>query len=112
MPDTSNPLANVRFTTDTVPSVYANHVNPTISFSEIRIYLSEVLPREVEAIVPDKPSSIAPAIQPKMCIVLTPEFAKNVAQTLSRSLEKYEELFGPLRPQPDQVELNKKLAPK
>jgi hypothetical protein len=107
----TNPLAEVSFETGGVPTLYCNHANPSVSFNDIRVYLSEVTPRKIAALVPAKPVSLPPEVNPRLCVVFSPEFAKGLAESLLKAVEKYEELFGPLRPQPDQAELTKKLSP-
>jgi hypothetical protein len=104
-----NPLAALVVKTKDVPTVYCNHANPSVSFNDIRVYLSEVIPEELTALVPDKPSPIKPHVESRICVVCSPEFAKAMAESLLKAVGKYEELFGQLRPSPNQEELNKKL---
>jgi hypothetical protein len=113
MSSIQNPLANVAFKTKEVPTLYCNHASPAISFHDIRVYLSEVFPKEMAALVlQDKTSSVAPEIEPRLCLVLAPEFAKMLGQALLSSVEKYENVFGPLRPIPNEAAVYEKLRHK
>ncbi len=109
MADIKDPLAGVTFETKGIPVLYANQANPSISFNDIRIYFSDVSPKEVSVATPKEVGRIAPTVDPKLCVVISPEFAKSLGETLIKTIEKYEHVFGPLRPQPTQQQLNEKL---
>jgi hypothetical protein len=106
-----NPLSGKTFETKNVPSVYCNHASPSISFNDIRVYLSEVVPNQLDVVTPPNPTTAEPVVEPRICLVLAPEFAKALSQALMTATEKYEVLFGPLRTPPSQEELNSRLLP-
>src|ERR1700674_2078652 len=97
-----NPLAAVIVKTKDIPTIYCNHANPSVSFNDIRVYLSEVVPEELMALVAEKPSAVKPHVETRVCIVCSPEFAKGLGESILKAVEKYEEIFGPLRPKPKQ----------
>ena len=107
-----HPLAGISFETKTVPIVYVNHATPSISFNEIRIYLGDVFPRELGLAVglTEKAARIEAAFEPRVCVVVNPEFAKALVDALSRAVSKYEDLFGPMKVQPTLEALNDKLS--
>ena len=110
--DQQNPLAGLTFDTKEVPTLYSNHASPSISFNDIRIYFGEIFPKYLNAETLPAVTRIEPTIVPRLCVVVTPEFAKSLVDALSKAVEKYEEVFGPTRPQPSQEHVNLKLLPK
>jgi hypothetical protein len=106
-----NPLSGMKFETKNVPSVYCNHASPSLSFNDIRVYLSEVVPNQLDVVTPTDPTTAEPVVEPRVCLVVSPEFAKGLGQALMTAAEKYEQLFGPLRIPPTQEELNLRLLP-
>lgn len=94
-------VPNVEVDTAGVPTLYVNQANVTLSFHDLRVYLSEVSPKSIETSQPkDTFTSRQPSISPKLCLVLNPEFARGLHEAIATSLAKYEALFGPLRPNP------------
>jgi hypothetical protein len=92
-------INDLTFETKGIPTVYCNHSAPSMSPNDIRVYLGEVVPQQMKVkVTVDKPKSIDPAIEPRICIVMSPEFAKIFAQNLLTTVDKFEKLFGPLRP--------------
>jgi hypothetical protein len=62
---------------------------------EIRVYLYESTPnRETQGRI----ESIT--VHERLCLILPPEFAKQLADTLSRTCEMFEKNFGKLRVTP------------
>ena|ERR1700731_2608144 len=107
-----NLLADLIVKTKDVPTVYCNQANPSVSFNDIRLYLSEVVPEDLPAVVSDNLSRIKPHVESRICIVCAPEFAKSLAESILKAVSKYEDLFGQLRTVPNQAELDKKLRPR
>jgi hypothetical protein len=84
--------------TEGFPSLYTNHAAVSMSPVDIRVFFSEVSPKELN-INPQEMMKAAEAIvTPRICLVMTPEFAKTVLESLSTSISQYETKFGPLRP--------------
>jgi len=92
-------LTKATYDTTGVPTIYANNANVTISFSDLRLYLAEVAPKNI-VLNPD-PANPSPSdfvVSPKLSVVLTPEFAKSLGDAILTAVAKYEAIFGPLRP--------------
>ena len=106
-----HPLSGMSFSTKDVPVLYVNIASPTISFNDIRIYLGEVGPKEVAVVPPTTATRNEPAVEPRLCLVLSPEFAKALGQAVLQAVEKYEGIFGPLRVAPTQQVIDEKLPP-
>jgi Protein of unknown function (DUF3467) len=92
--------------TQGLTTIYANIAGVTISFHDMRIYLAEALPAKVDFGV------TLPALKPQQalvnpiaCVIVNPEFARSLRDALTLSIEKYEGLFGPLRPNPAQPQI-------
>lgn len=86
--------------TEGIPTIYCNIASLSAGFHEVRIYFAESSPKEV-ATEPIIPRIITEAmITPRVCVVLTPEFARNVRDALTEAITKYETQFGQLRPNP------------
>src|ERR1700685_4697463 len=105
------PQEKKTFETKGIPTVYCNHISVSLSFNDCRIFISETAPSEV-AINPSNASysQVKPHIEPKFALVLSPEFARTFAKNILQSVEKYEAIFGPLRPEPTQEGITKALA--
>jgi hypothetical protein len=97
-----------------IPSVYCNHAVTSISHADVRVYLSEISPKEIVANpTPGKEMALEVLnLETRYCLVLTPEFARSLANALLSSIGTYEETFGPLRPEPTQEQIVKKLGKK
>src|SRR5436305_4533623 len=100
-PQTSQPeepkkeeIARVR--APNLPSVYVNGANVVMGLFEVRLYVAEVTPL-AEA---TKPGA---NITDRLCLIMSPEFAKALALQLTDASEKYTEHFGPLREVPAEV---------
>jgi uncharacterized protein DUF3467 len=106
---TKNPLDGIVFETKDVPTVYCNHASPSISFNDLRIYFAEVAPKELAALQTTTAKRAAPTVTPRLCVVVSPEFAKALAQSILTAVEKFENLFGPLRTPPTQEQMDQKL---
>lgn len=82
------------------PTVYCNQVACSISYSDIRLYVSEVVPESVDFGPRRGFKTRPPHIRPQICVVLTPEFSRTVLNNLRECVERYEKAFGALRPEP------------
>jgi hypothetical protein len=107
---TTSPLEGVVFESKDVPTVYCNHASPSISFHDLRIYFGEVAPRELPALQTTGATRAEPRITPRLCVVVSPEFAKALGQAILTAVEKYENVFGPLRISPTEDQLNEKMS--
>jgi hypothetical protein len=95
-----NPIPTAGF-----PVVYSNLASVAANFNDLRIYFAEVQPKTVVTVAMPEltATAVSPAdanISPRICMVLTPEFAKSLLDALSSTLSLYEKQFGPLRPVP------------
>lgn len=106
-----DPQDKKTFDTKGITTVYCNHVAVSLSFNDCRVYISEVSPSEV-AINPTGTTYVQPKpnFETKLALVFSPEFTRTVAKSLLQSVEKYESVFGLLRPDPTQEGINKALA--
>jgi len=93
---------NMSYDTTGVPTLYCNIANVTVSFNDFRLYLAEMSPEKI-VINTNADAATAPsmkskaAVSPKLSVVMNPEFAKSVADAILVAVNKYEEVFGPLR---------------
>ena len=108
-PNTKNPLDGIVFETKDVPTLYSNHASPSISFNDLRIYFGEVAPKELAAVQTTTAKRAAPTVTPRLCVVMSPEFAKALAQSILTAVDKYENVFGSLRLAPTQDQMDEKL---
>lgn len=72
-----------------IPSVYVNGSNLAVGPFEVRLYVSEVTP------VPGQDNAVT--VTDKLCLVMSPEFAKALADQLTNIMTSYEKDFGKLR---------------
>jgi Protein of unknown function (DUF3467) len=97
--------------TEGFPVVYSNIASLAANFNDLRIYFAEIQPKSVVTVAAPVPApepagaamAIVPAeanISPRICMVMTPEFAKSLNDALSSTLSLYEKQFGQLRPAP------------
>jgi len=93
--------------TEGFPVVYANLASVSASLNDLRIYFADVQPKTVVTLPVPTTSPAATAIgpseaniAPRICLVLTPEFAKSLHDALSSTLSLYEKQFGQLRHNP------------
>lgn len=80
------------------PSLYANHASVSMSAIDIRLFLSEVSPKEMNIEPQDAMRSAEPLVQPRVCVVMSPEFARTIMDSLATLIPQYEARFGALRP--------------
>ncbi len=87
--------------TEGFPVVYANLASLTAGYNDLRIYFADAQPKSVVTLA--TPPQVTPGdanIAPRICMVMTPEFAKSLRDALSTTLSAYETQFGPVRPAP------------
>ena len=90
--DPSN-TANARYVRPpNLPQVYINAANVAMGAFEIRIYLAEV--------APTSPHNDDVTITDKICVVMSPEFARAFAGQLDKFVKSYEQSFGEIRSVP------------
>ncbi|HEV3279396.1 MAG TPA: DUF3467 domain-containing protein [Terriglobia bacterium] len=85
-----------------LPNVYINSANVALGGLEMRLYLAETTPTE------DGEGLI---VTDRVCVVMTPEFAKFMSASLLESMNKFEARFGPLRNVLDADNVRHTLAP-
>jgi hypothetical protein len=71
-------------------TIYSNNIQVGMSFFDLRIQFNDVIAASKESI----------SIEELATVVLAPEQARDLLAALQKSLEQYEERFGPLRPSP------------
>jgi hypothetical protein len=89
--------------TEGFPIVYANLASVTANYNDLRLYFADQFAKTVATtqLPAGGPSVVSEAvIAPRICLVLTPEFAKSVLAALSTTIAQYEKAFGALRPVP------------
>ena len=94
----------IRFVTPTeLPSLYSNNARVMLSYNDFRIYFSESMADQAGPLfmapgeISQTPNSVA--IE-RLCLVISPEFARSLYEVLGSSIEKFEAKFGKLRPKP------------
>lgn len=88
----------VGVSTENVQTLYVNLASVVSGFFDFRIYLMEAGPAEVATVSPLP--DVRAAFSPKICVVVSPEFARSLRDTLSSTLERFEAQNGKLRPVP------------
>jgi hypothetical protein len=110
-PIPKNPLEGIVFETKGVPTLYSNFASPSISQNDIRVYFGEVAPKSLAAVQSISAIRAEAEVTPRVCMVMSPEFARSLGESLLLSVKKYEGLFGGLRANVSQAELDEKLPP-
>lgn len=88
-------------TTDGFPIVYANLASLTANYNDLRIYFADAQAKTIATLGATTQTTVSEAnIAPRICMVMTPEFAKSLLDALSGTIAVYEKQFGPLRPAP------------
>jgi hypothetical protein len=96
------------FETNGVPTVYCNQANFSLSFNDVRIYVSELSAGEIVINPSGDSVTQRPArIDPKFCLVMSPEFARSFGNAITKAVEQYESIFGPLRAEISKEQLQK-----
>lgn len=91
--------------TEGFPVVYANLASLSANYNDVRIYFAEIQPKTIVTLPTPEPAPkvIGPTeanVAPRICMVMSPEFAKSLYDALSSTLSIYEKQFGQLRPAP------------
>jgi hypothetical protein len=89
--------------TEAIPNIYANVASVASAYHEVRIYFCEAHPKEIATqAIPGAPLTTTgeATVAPRVCLVLSPGFARNLRDSLNITLETYQEKHGPLRPNP------------
>jgi|SRR5580692_5276085 hypothetical protein len=89
--------------TEGFPIVYTNLASVTANYNDLRIYFADTYAKTIATVgtTTTTQGTVSEAnIAPRICMVLTPEFAKSLLDALSGTLALYEKQFGPLRPAP------------
>ncbi len=71
-----------------MPTVYVNNIGFGVGPVEVRLFLGEILPN---------PEGTAMVLTQRLSVVMTPEYAKVVAETLLQAIENLEKQYGQLR---------------
>ena len=102
MPDAQQIIPpNPVIATEGFPVLYANLASLTANYNDIRVYFADIQAKTVATVgATSTPIATEPSIAPRICMVMTPEFAKSLVDALSGTLALYEKQFGPLRPAP------------
>lgn len=105
---------NTDLDTREIQAIYCNHASVSLSFNDLRIFLSEIIPQTV-SVGPqqgDFPFTIRqPYVRPHISVVITPEFARTLSNALNEGVSKYEKAFGPLRAEPSQEHVLRSFSP-
>lgn len=97
MPE-EKPAKTIIFDTHDIPTIYVNQAQLTMSYHELRIYLSETGPKQI--ILGKSKMPTEAKITPKLSLVMTPEFGKALLDALNNTVGQYEAQFGQLRKKP------------
>jgi hypothetical protein len=73
-----------------------------MSYVDIRVFLSQISPKELN-LEPVGMKPAEPLINTRLALVMSPEFAKMLLDSLSSVIQQYEAKFGHLRPNPNPV---------
>jgi hypothetical protein len=85
---------DITIETQGIPTYYVNHAHVNISLTDFRIFLGEATPKSYKVGVLTDPEI---TVNPKVSIVLNPEFAKSLCDIIKNSVDQYEAKFGKLR---------------
>ena len=103
MPDGSESKEGKPIPTEGFPVAYANLASTTVNFNDIRVYFSDT---QAKQIVTERAAGVIRVaenlVSPRICVVMTPEFARGLRDALALSISQYEENFGSIRTQPEQ----------
>jgi uncharacterized protein DUF3467 len=84
------------------PVAYANVASLAASFADIRIFFAESFPKELVTDPGSGPYRVKEnAVAPRICVAMSPEFARSVRDALSAAISQYETQFGALRTNPN-----------
>ena len=100
MSDSQNKLesqndALMELDTKDIPSVYCNQAAISMSFNDIRIFLVEAIPANVNLGQGSrKMKRRETLIKPSVSLIVSPEFARNLAESISGHLKSMPKYLG------------------
>jgi len=104
MADQTQTIPGNPIPTEGFPIAYANLASLTANYNDLRIYFADAQAKTVATFgAPMGAGAQAISetnIAPRICMVMTPEFAKSLLDALASTIALYEKQFGPLRPAP------------
>ena len=71
-----------------MPSLYINNAGLAVSSVDVRLFVGDQLPN---------PDGSGVTATQRLCLIMTPEYAKAVAENLLRAMESFETQFGKVR---------------
>ena len=99
--DTEKSATQNTISSEGFPVAYANVASLAASFADIRIYFAETFPKELVTDSSAGPYRVKEnAVAPRICVAMSPEFARSVRDALSSAITQYESQFGALRDNP------------
>jgi len=98
--DESEKAAVKAFSAEGIPSVYANHAALSMSAVDIRLFLSEISPKELNVEQQESVRVAEPVLNTRLCVIMTPEFAKLLRDSIGKTVEQFEAKFGSVRDVP------------
>jgi hypothetical protein len=87
-------VLDIMIDTQNIPTFYVNHAHVNISLTDFRVYLGEVAPKNYRVGVLADPEM---SVNPRVSIVMNPEFAKTLCDVIKSTVDQYEAKFGKLR---------------
>jgi len=87
-PLTEEQVKSISVQMPNMPVMYFNHSRIAVSNFDLRIYFGQG----------NITAQGQQTLLEQICVILTPEYAAAFSKTLKTTLEKYEEMFGKLRP--------------
>ena len=99
--------------TKDIPAAYCNQASVSMSLNDIRVFLSEAIPKTIDVGGPESGPKLQETLfRPVVSLILSPEFANKLAIALTGMVGKYQETFGALRADPPQDAILKSVEPK
>jgi hypothetical protein len=87
-----------------VPNVYANNARVSVTYNDVKVYFADALALEPGQQLllsqGEAQSNSAALLMERVCLILSPEFARSLQEVLGTAVEMYEQKFGKLRPKP------------
>jgi hypothetical protein len=87
-----------------VPNVYANNARVSLTYNDVKVYFADAIAHEPGQQLllgqGETQESTNALIMERVCLILSPEFARSLHEVLGTAVETYEQKFGKLRPKP------------
>lgn len=83
-----------------IPLFYVNAAQIGVSWSDFRLFLGEQIGMPGIPMGEEGVQVAAPPFAPRVCITVSAEFARRLAQVLTRAADDYAEAFGTIREKP------------